>query len=90
MAELIEEIVRLSLEHGILTEYTAFLATDGTMPMTPDDGPIIRLGQTDTLYSLQPQGDGFAFASRGVHLYGMICAEELKDKAIGTRSAPAP
>jgi len=27
--ELVEEIVRLSTEHGILTEYTAFLARDG-------------------------------------------------------------
>jgi hypothetical protein len=30
VSELIEEIIRLSLTHGILTEYTAFLATDGT------------------------------------------------------------
>jgi Ca-activated chloride channel family protein len=28
--ELVDEIVRLSTEYGILTEYTAFLATDGT------------------------------------------------------------
>jgi hypothetical protein len=27
--ELVDEIVRLSTEHGILTEYTAFLALDG-------------------------------------------------------------
>ena len=27
---LVDEIVRLSTEHGVLTEYTAFLATDGT------------------------------------------------------------
>jgi Ca-activated chloride channel family protein len=30
LKELVDEIVRLSTEHGILTEYTAFLATDGT------------------------------------------------------------
>lgn len=30
MKELVDEIVRLSTEYGILTEYTAFLATDGT------------------------------------------------------------
>ncbi|MBN2018611.1 MAG: VWA domain-containing protein [Sedimentisphaerales bacterium] len=28
--ELVDEIVKLSMEYGILTEYTAFLATDGT------------------------------------------------------------
>ena len=27
--ELVEEIVRLSLKHGVLSEYTAFLARDG-------------------------------------------------------------
>jgi Ca-activated chloride channel homolog len=30
MKELVSEIVRLSTEYGVLTEYTAFLATDGT------------------------------------------------------------
>ena len=30
MRELVDEIVRLSTEYGVLTEYTAFLATDGT------------------------------------------------------------
>ena len=30
MKELIEEVVRLSTEFGILTEYTAFLAREGT------------------------------------------------------------
>lgn len=30
MKELVDEILRLSTEYGILTEYTAFLATDGT------------------------------------------------------------
>jgi hypothetical protein len=30
MKELIDEIVRLSTEYGVLTEYTAFLALDGT------------------------------------------------------------
>ncbi len=30
MKELVDEIVRLSTEYGVLTEYTAFLATDGT------------------------------------------------------------
>ena len=30
MKELVNEIVRLSTEYGVLTEYTAFLATDGT------------------------------------------------------------
>jgi Ca-activated chloride channel family protein len=30
LKELVSEIVRLSTEYGVLTEYTAFLATDGT------------------------------------------------------------
>ena len=30
MKELVDEIVRLSTEYGVLTEYTAFLATEGT------------------------------------------------------------
>jgi Ca-activated chloride channel family protein len=30
LQELVDEIVRLSTEYGVLTEYTAFLATDGT------------------------------------------------------------
>ena len=30
LKELVDEIVHLSIEHGVLTEYTAFLATDGT------------------------------------------------------------
>ena len=30
LKELVDEIIRLSTEYGILTEYTAFLATDGT------------------------------------------------------------
>jgi len=40
MKELIDEIVRLSTEFGILTEYTAFLATEGTNLAQPDE--IIR------------------------------------------------
>ena len=30
LKELVDEIVRLSTEYGVLTEYTAFLALDGT------------------------------------------------------------
>ena len=40
MKELVDEIVRLSTEFGILTEYTAFLATEGTSLAQPDE--IIR------------------------------------------------
>ncbi|HUW31317.1 MAG TPA: VIT and VWA domain-containing protein [Planctomycetota bacterium] len=40
MKELIDEIVRLSTEFGILTEYTAFLATEGTDLAQPDE--VIR------------------------------------------------
>ncbi|HUS57368.1 MAG TPA: VWA domain-containing protein, partial [Planctomycetota bacterium] len=37
MKELVDEIVRLSTEFGILTEYTAFLAREGTNLSKPDD-----------------------------------------------------
>lgn len=36
--ELIEEIVRLSLKHGILTEYTAFLATEPGVAVAGEGG----------------------------------------------------
>ena len=37
MKELVDEIVKLSTEFGILTEYTAFLATEGTNLGLPDE-----------------------------------------------------
>jgi Ca-activated chloride channel family protein len=37
LAELTQEILRLSTEHGILTEYTAFLAREGTDLSRPDE-----------------------------------------------------
>ncbi|MBI9018728.1 MAG: VWA domain-containing protein [Phycisphaerae bacterium] len=36
--ELIDEIVRLSIKFGIMTEYTSFLATEGNMPVMAMDG----------------------------------------------------
>ena len=35
--ELVDEIIRLSTEFGILTEYTAFLAREGTILSRPED-----------------------------------------------------
>lgn len=40
--ELTEEIVRLSIEFGILTEYTAFLATEGTDLLDGEDLMVLR------------------------------------------------
>jgi Ca-activated chloride channel family protein len=37
MKELVDEIVRLSMEFGVLTEYTAFLAREGTDLSRPDE-----------------------------------------------------
>ncbi|MCM3874426.1 MAG: VWA domain-containing protein [Pyrinomonadaceae bacterium] len=37
LKELVDEIVRLSTEFGVLTEYTAFLATDGTDFSRPEE-----------------------------------------------------
>ncbi|MBX7221177.1 MAG: VWA domain-containing protein [Blastocatellia bacterium] len=42
MKELVDEIVRLSTEFGILTEYTAFLATEGT-DLTRRDLVLVQL-----------------------------------------------
>lgn len=37
LEELVDEIVRLSTEYGVLTEYTSFLATDGTDFTKPEE-----------------------------------------------------
>jgi len=53
MKELVDEIVRLSLEFGILTEYTAFLAKEGTdlqrrdSVVTVTNGNLINRAQRD-------------------------------------------
>jgi Ca-activated chloride channel family protein len=44
MKELVDEIVRLSMEFGVLTEYTAFLAREGTDLSRPDE---LRAAATD-------------------------------------------
>lgn len=43
LKELVDEIVRLSLEFGILTEYTAFLADEHAAPADRDEA-VIQLG----------------------------------------------
>jgi Ca-activated chloride channel homolog len=47
--ELTEEIVRLSVEFGILTEYTAFLATEGTDLLGGADMTTLRAEARDNL-----------------------------------------
>ncbi len=57
--ELVDEIVRLSTEFGILTEYTAFLAREGTDLASPIG---VRREAADVYVR---QGDGDAFRHRG-------------------------
>lgn len=55
LKELVDEIIRLSIEYGILTEYTAFLATDGadfsnreTLSVVTRQGLVDNAQQTRT------------------------------------------
>src|SRR4029453_11571219 len=45
MKELVDEIIRLSTEYGILTEYTSFLATEGT-DFSSSDTLRLQAGQS--------------------------------------------
>ena len=44
LREIVQEIIRLSTEFGILTEYTAFFAAEGTALDTPEDNAQRALG----------------------------------------------
>lgn len=48
MKELVDEIIRLSTEYGILTEYTSFLATEGT---DFSNSEVLRVQAGQLLYS---------------------------------------
>lgn len=54
--ELVDEIVRLSLEYGILTEYTAFLAEEGRAVAAPEAAE--RVAETMRGWYAQPVGAG--------------------------------
>jgi Ca-activated chloride channel family protein len=45
--ELVTEIVRLSTQFGILTEYTAFLATEGELAASPRPEAVLRLAEAE-------------------------------------------
>ena len=47
MKELVDEIVRLSTKYGILTEYTAFLATESNVQFRPGDDTTRLHAQVD-------------------------------------------
>ena len=97
-AELVEEIVRLSIEHGILTEYTAFLATDGTPTRL---GALGRDITTPGLFGM-PEGATYAglemrrdvagddlamyYTSPTLDRLEEACAIELDSKAVKLRA----
>ena len=88
--ELIEEIIQLSLRHGILTEYTAFLATDGTTPTLVGgaNSPTTR-GLTDFRLSqgtLDDQDEAYFYLSLSSLEPLVACAMELDAKAVKTRA----
>ena len=76
--ELVEEIVRLSTEFGILTEYTAFLASEGTDLSKTED---LLSSTRDTLRRRAVMTrTGYASVNQDVNnqvLKGVICANPL-------------
>ena len=85
-AELVEEIIRLSLKHGILTEYTAFLATDGTPALADniDDGGGIYFGLAPTASA--SGGVAMQFQRPSLDVLRAACAMELDSKAVKLRA----
>jgi Ca-activated chloride channel homolog len=59
--ELIQELVALATEHGIVTEYTSFLADEGTNPNAVADHVQRGAGR---LLALQEQSGQYAFQQR--------------------------
>lgn len=60
--ELIDELVRLSKKHGIITPYTAFLADDQPGPVA--ERPAVRLRAAEALDQLREVGGKSGFAQR--------------------------
>jgi Ca-activated chloride channel family protein len=64
--ELIDELVRLSTEHGVLTPYTSYLADDMASP-TELSNRELNFGRTrDQLQALSQAGGQSGFAQRGI------------------------
>ncbi len=86
-AELVDEVVRLSLEHGIMTEYTAFLASED-MSLADAAAPRDEAGQLGIAYvrareSVAQQGQtrsGLAGVAQSVNR-GNIAAREMAPAA---------
>jgi Ca-activated chloride channel family protein len=90
-AELINEIVGLSLQHGILTEYTAFLATDGAPWTIAGAGlaPAAARGLVDFRLSrgtVEDKGVAVYYLTRSGVDPQVACAMELDAKAVKTRA----
>ena len=64
--ELVDEIVRLSLEHGIMTEYTAFLA-DESMGLADATAPASRSRATSNFSSGNQERTGASGVSQAVN-----------------------
>lgn len=70
--ELVDEVVRLSLAHGIMTEYTAFLAAEETSlaaasaPATPE-GRVYYLQAQENVRTSNAQRSGAAGVSQSVN-----------------------
>lgn len=64
--ELVDEIVRLSLEHGIMTEYTAFLA-DESMGLADATAPASRSRATSNFSSGNQDRSGASGVSQSVN-----------------------
>jgi Ca-activated chloride channel family protein len=66
MKELVDEIVRLSTEYGVLTEYTAFLATDGTDFSSRDK--LNEQARLSLVNSAQLTRSGMGSVTQGVNM----------------------
>lgn len=67
LKELVEEIVRLSVEFGILTEYTAFLAREGTDLSLHDD--VLRQATANLATRAQQTRSGVGAVNQSINMH---------------------
>ncbi len=89
--ELVDEIVRLSIKWGILTEYTAFLATEpgraytDAIRLMDADGRVVvggRLEQAEIpMPAAMPPGGGDGLVYRRSSLEGVLDSRAISDRA---------
>jgi Ca-activated chloride channel family protein len=63
--ELIDELVGLSIKHGIITPYTSFLADDSAKASELADAPSNAMRASEQLSQLQAESGADAFRQRG-------------------------